>query len=410
MRRHVFGMGGATRNRLLARQRAGLAIHGAAVAALVPAYLYLAPPSHWDDPVVLLVLGALAVVSDRHGVPLPSGVSFDALMALMLLTVALAGPLPAMEIILLPWAANLLTGRDRLRPGALADLAGYGWQAIAAALLIRAAGVDDPGSIDALGGLIAGGLAIYVVGWAVAPAVYGTCWLGHPFRALCRSFVDMAPAGAVMILLGAVTVVLTAPLGLAALALFAAIAVLPQSFLTYAARTRPVARLDRGTATRRYVHAIAVQLDLSRAERKHLAAVAAIANARPATGDAIDYAQATMRDRSPANYDAQLVTEWWNGRGGPIGILGESIPLAARVLAVAQTWAALTARGTLALGHAEALSHLREAAGARLDPRVVQAVQDVIAQERVTAAEPAPEPRLHRLRIPAPLRRVIAAG
>src|SRR3954470_6726106 len=156
MRRHVYGMGGATRTRLLARQRAGLAIHGAAVAALVPAYLYIAPSSRWDDPVLLIVLGALAVVSDRHGVPLPSGVSFDALMALMLLAVALAGPLPALEIILLPWAANLLTGRDRLRPGALADLAGYGWQAISASLLLEAAGVRDVGSLSALGGLIAG--------------------------------------------------------------------------------------------------------------------------------------------------------------------------------------------------------------------------------------------------------------
>jgi hypothetical protein len=33
-----------------------------------------------------------------------------------------------------------------------------------------------------------------------------------------------------------------------------------------------------------------------------------------------------------------------------------------------------------------------------------------VAEERVSLAEPAPEPRLHLLRLPAPLRRVIAAA
>ena len=34
----------------------------------------------------------------------------------------------------------------------------------------------------------------------------------------------------------------------------------------------------------------------------------------------------------------------------------------------------------------------------------------VVAEERVSATEPAPEPRLHLLRLPASLRRVIAAA
>jgi hypothetical protein len=34
----------------------------------------------------------------------------------------------------------------------------------------------------------------------------------------------------------------------------------------------------------------------------------------------------------------------------------------------------------------------------------------VVAQERVSAAEPAPEPRLHRFGLPARLRAVLAAG
>ncbi len=38
------------------------------------------------------------------------------------------------------------------------------------------------------------------------------------------------------------------------------------------------------------------------------------------------------------------------------------------------------------------------------------ALYQVVAEERVSDIEPAPEPRLHQLRVPAPLRRVIAAS
>ena len=77
---------------------------------------------------------------------------------------------------------------------------------------------------------------------------------------------------------------------------------------------------------------------------------------------------------------------------------------------MADTWSALTARGGPQLSHAEALVELENAAGTRFDPRVVQAAYAVVAEERVSADEPAPEPRLHQLRLPAPLRRVIASS
>jgi hypothetical protein len=314
-------------------------------------------------------------------------------------------------VIVLPWLANVLTGREPpLRAGALANLAGYGWQALAAALLLQLAGTQPAAAPSAFVGLTAAGLAIYTVGWAVGPAVYGTLWLGHPLRALVRSLLDMTPAAAAMVILASLTVVFSGPLGVAALGLFAAIAVLPQSFLTYAARTRPVARLPRHTATRRYVHAMALHLDLSRAERRHLGAVVAAARRRPPTGHIVDYTRATLRERTAANYDAQLCTELWNGGGGPLGLRAEAIPLPARVLAVADAWSALTAAGTPQLAHGDALACLQEQAGVRLDPLVVRAARAVVAQERVTATESAPEPRLHHLRVPAVLRRALSSG
>jgi hypothetical protein len=46
----------------------------------------------------------------------------------------------------------------------------------------------------------------------------------------------------------------------------------------------------------------------------------------------------------------------------------------------------------------------------RLDPRVVAAARAVVGQERLSPAVPAPVPRLHNLRVPAPLRRALASA
>jgi len=395
---------------LSVRRRVGLAIHFAAVAALVPAFLFVAPPSRWDDPVLLLALVALGVIANRSEVPLPSGIRIDAIAPLALITVALAGPLPALLVTLAPIVVSALTGRERLlRAGNLANLAAYGWYAVAGALLLQAT-VPELTAPYALGWLVVAGIVQLGVNWALGPAIYLTAWLEHRPRTAVDVLLDGLPTGTVMVALGAVTVVLTPVAGMLALAAFALIVVLPQTALSYAARVRPVARLDRGTATARYVHAIAVQLGLSREQRRHVRQVATLARRQPPTGDPIDYARATLRDSSPASHDVQFVHEWWNGKGRPIGLRNEAIPLAARVLAVADTWSALTARDTPELSHQEALAHMEEAAGHRLDPAVVRAAEAVIAQERVTAAEPAPEPRLHHLRLPEPLRRALADG
>ena len=393
-----------------ARQRSAVAIHAALVALLVPVHVVIAPVANWRDPLVLAVLAAMAVVVDRHDVPLPAGIRFDALMAVALIAVAIGGPLPALAVVLVPMIFNAATGRERLlRAGNLANLAAYGWYTLAGGLILQAT-VPDPTAAGALGWLVLAGLVQQYVNWALGPAIYGPLWLGRPFRAFVDLLFDTIVAGAVMVVIGAVCVILMGPLDVFALVLFAVIAVLPGSFLTYAARARPVARLDRAAASRRYAQALAIQLGLGRPVRRHIVEVGDAARRRPPTGEPVDYAVATAGDPSRANYEAQLLTEWWNGRGGPIGLRGEGIPLASRVIAVADAWSALTAAGTPQIGHEDALAHLDSAAGVRLDPAVVRAARGVIAQERVTAAEPAPEPRLHLLRLPEPLRRALAAG
>ena len=392
------------------RARAGLALHALAALALIPAYIYLAPPSNWHEPGLIAVLFALAIIAIFHDVPLPSGIAFDATASLALIAVALAGPLPALAVIFPPIAVNALCGRERLiRAGNLANLAAYGWYTLIGALLLDAF-APGPATPAVIGWLVAAGMVQLLVNWAVGPAIYGTLWLGHPLRALVEMLRDALPAGAAMATLGALTVVLETSFGILALALFALVAVLPQSALTFVARTRPVALLDPLTAARRYGTAMAYHLGLSRAERRELDAVIRLAHARDVSGDVAEHLGHAVTDWSEVSCAAGHVTEWWNGAGAPAGIPGTIIPLSARIAAVARTWAALTAEGSPRLGHLDALAHLDGAAGVRLDPRIVHSARAVVAQERLTEAEPAPEPRLHHLRVPEPLRRVLATS
>ena len=397
--------------RMSVRQRAGLTTHLLASLALVPGFIFLAPPSHWNDALLVVVLWLLAVIADRSDAPLPVGARFDATIALMLLCLALAGPLPALGVYFAPLVVNAFTARERiLRVGTLANLSSTGWQAIAAALLLEASGFAGAAVPEAIALAVAAGAILYLLGWVMAPAIYGPLWLGVPLRDMVRALRDMAPAAAVMVVLGALTVAAYDGYGVLALSGFALIAVLPQSALTYAARSRSVAALDPLTAARRYATALAMHLGLDRAERRELDEVIRLAHARDVDGDPAEHLRHTVVDWSEVSCAAGHVTEWWNGAGGPAGVPGTIIPRSARIAAVARTWAALTAEGSPQLGHDDALEHLEGAAGVRLDPRVVLAARSVVAQELRSPAVPAPEPRLHHLRVPAPLRRALAAG
>jgi hypothetical protein len=394
------------------RQRFCLLVPATLVAALVPAFVLLAPRSRWDRPVILLTLIVLAVLADRAEVPLPNGVRLDATIALSLITVALLGPLPALVVAATPLVVNAATGGQPLvRAGTLFNVAAYGWEMVAVSVLLSHTVHGPLDQLAALPWLLVAGPVQMLVNWALGPALYGVMWRGVSVRGAVGMLGDLDVAVMSLITsLGAVTAALAGEFGMLALTVFALTAVLPQTALTYAARTSSVARLDRLTATRRYAHALALQLGLSFGQRRHLQAVVTIAANRAAdAGDPVAYAVATMRDPSRASCEAGHVSEWWNGSGGPAGLRGPVTPLAARIAAVADGWSALTARGTPELSHSEALAVLDDAAGTRLDPYVVAAAHAVVAQERVTEAEPAPEPRLHRLGLPARLRAALAA-
>ncbi|MDA0173228.1 hypothetical protein OJ998_29265 [Solirubrobacter taibaiensis] len=379
----------------------------------MPAFVWLAPPSSWDQPGLLFVLLALAVISDVTEITMPNGLSFDAALELALFALILMGPLPAVLVAVLPLAIGGLIRREKIiRHGNLANIAAFGWEAIAGAALLSAAGVSAATlGLAALPWLLLVGVVMFVTQMSIGPALYAPLYLGHPWSTGVRVLADTAPATIVMLTLAGIAAVVYPLLGVLALALFALVAVVPQTALFLAARTRPVAALEPLPATRRYAYALALHLGLDRTERRHLLRVTELAFDRRAdAGDPIAYARQTLRDPSRASWEAGHVGEWWNGGGGPAGLRGAVTPITSRIVAVADTWSALTAKGGPELSHAEALVELENAAGTRFDPRVVQACFAVVAEERVSETEPAPVPRLHALRVPAPLRRALAAS
>ena len=83
--------------------------------------------------------------------------------------------------------------------------------------------------------------------------------------------------------------------------------------------------------------------------------------------------------RAGATRGTQLLVrwhqEWWNGAGYPDALRREQIPLAARILRVADAYASFTDARPYrpARTEEEARQHLMEWAGLEFDPRVVQA-------------------------------------
>jgi HD-GYP domain-containing protein (c-di-GMP phosphodiesterase class II) len=168
-----------------------------------------------------------------------------------------------------------------------------------------------------------------------------------------------------------------------------------------------LARHDRGS-----LHAAALLHDLGEVfmERDYIQA------ARPLTLDErIDLSRHPVigeREASRAGADraAQLLVrwhhEWWNGAGYPDALRREEIPLAARILRVADTYAALTDARPFraAWSEAEARRQIEDGAGIEFDPAVVRMflsmdpLPEMESYARAEGDEPAfePEPKKER--------------
>jgi hypothetical protein len=398
----------------------------AIVANLVPAaaaialFVLLSPPATWDQPVLLVALGAIAAIAFLAEVRLKVAAAayFDASIVLALLALAIAGPLPALLVWIVPDAiSRLVIRQDRpLSPGlvatvssfALAVLAGYGALQLA----------DAPSMVAATPALYTTGLLIYAVNFLFARLTFAPFYQGYRPSVLIRSeFLEMMPPFAAMLALGVAIAVLIGPLGVFALAPLALVVVVPQLALALLRRDHSVTRLSRPEATTVYAAAIADVLGLPRQERRTIAGAAALL-ARPSLEarqpelsigsrqrELLRADRWCLEDPHPAILAALHVNERWDGTGGPAGLAGAWTPFPSRVLAVARAWSELTAGGTLELSHSEAMLDLSLRAGEELDPAVVKAADQVVAEEQAFVRAPGFQPRLHRLPLPRVVRR-----
>ncbi|MCX7623844.1 MAG: HD-GYP domain-containing protein [Thermomicrobium sp.] len=101
-----------------------------------------------------------------------------------------------------------------------------------------------------------------------------------------------------------------------------------------------------------------------------------------------------LRHLSPYRHIVEIVRhhhERWDGKGYPDGLAGEAIPFGSRVIAVADTYDAMTTDRPYrrALTHEEALAELRRGAGTQFDPAVVAAFERALARAAAAMHEKA---------------------
>ena len=121
-------------------------------------------------------------------------------------------------------------------------------------------------------------------------------------------------------------------------------------------------------------------------------------------GDAITAIQAQIEGRTFLNLGREIAYnhhEKWDGSGYPCGLRADAIPLAARIVAVADVYDALTTRRFYkeAFSHAKACHIIRDLKGSHFDPEVVEAFLTLedqfnrVREEKVGRDGPAPEAR-----------------
>ena len=157
-----------------------------AAVALVPAFVWLAPPSDWDQPGLLLVLLALAVIADVTEITLPNGLSFDAACELVLITLVILGPAPRVAgRRCVPLAiGGLIRGERIIRHGNLANVAAFGWETSRAPLCCRRPACTRPRLAEALPWLLLAGAGhVRRRRSSIGPASYVPLYLGHPWSA-----------------------------------------------------------------------------------------------------------------------------------------------------------------------------------------------------------------------------------
>jgi putative nucleotidyltransferase with HDIG domain len=411
-----------------------LLLLGASVAAAAA----LAAASDWEPTLLVVLLGALTVLSSLVAVPF-RGVEASAAFIGVILAAALLGAGPALAIAVATVLARSLQ-RRKPWPDVVCNLAAFAAFSVAAAGLMRVAEAASLNTGAALAIVVVGiFLVTNVLNFlvvAIDVRVTAGLRIGTALRTVYLPFVPVEIASALLtgtIAYGYETV------GIAVVLLFAAVGLSFQYLLhltleatrrgeTLETRTRELASLQVGllstvlrtlslrdamtarhsAAVARYARAIAAKIGLSDRDQELVHTAALLHDiGKFVFPDSILLADRRLSDedfeivkshpragadlvRSIEGYGpvAEIVLahhERIDGRGYPNGLAGEEIPIGARIISICDTFDVMTARDSYRepVSRADAIAELRRVAGSQLDARLVEVFIDLVEDEGI---------------------------
>lgn len=376
-----------------------IAIHLLVVAGSLAAIVFGFGLPDVDGPWLISFAALLAVSGIAHAARVrpTATATFDASLAVELCAVVVVGPLGALVVAFAPAFVSCVIRRDDVVSDKTSgDLAAIALECVAGAAILTAA-PGAPTAVSAVPAIFTAGMVMLFAGYLVGPALLGAL---HRRRAPEFSpFFQALPAEFAVVLVATVVVLATGLLGDLALLGFVLAVPIPSLLVGELTRFKAADLIDRPTARRAYACALADEMELPRRERRALGATLDLLS-----GESPAHSAASTLDLTEA---VLYRGERWDGGGEVAGLSGEWIPRVARIIAVADAWSELTAAGTPALEHDEALLGLATGAGTRFDPEVVAAAARVVETEAPIAHQPAFVPRLHAVPAPRAVRRTL---
>jgi putative nucleotidyltransferase with HDIG domain len=389
----------------------------------------------WDKPLVIVLVGALALIADRYLIRTPTGTVVAATHPAFVLGMVTLGPLPMLLIGELVIFANRPSTKSRLAGNA----ANYAVFLVVGALVARVArehlGVDESSAWFALAAI-----ALFLLTWALNVVILvAYAWWTEGVRMdreIAASTRPLISTNLALACATAVLVYLTVTVGAAVIALCGVLLV------AYSRLQRDLLQAERHAETARQLAAdaqaqrdglVRIILDFLDARdqmtARHSAAVAryarriAAAAGRPDAEQRLVHTAALYHDVGKVMFAdrmfkaGKLTDEEWeivkrhpergaelvghlpnhaevaeiilahheriDGRGYPRGLAGKDIPLLSRMISIADTYDVMTGRDSYRepVSSAEAVEELRRVAGSQLDAELVEIfVEHVLAE------------------------------
>jgi putative nucleotidyltransferase with HDIG domain len=392
----------------------------------------------WDRPLIVVLVGALALIADRYVIKSPTGTMVVATHPVFVLGMVTLGPLP----MLIVGQLVIFTNRASTKGRQAGNAAIYAVFLVAGALLVRVV-TDDLHVSQSSAWFSVAVVVLFLVTWALNVALM-TVWMWwlegvRMDRELAATAWPLISTNLVLACTTAVLVYLVATVGAAVIALCGVILVAHsrlQRDLMQAQRHAETARKLAAEAQAQRDGLVRIILDFVDARdqmtARHSAAVAryarriAQAAGRPETEQQLVHTAGLYHDVGKVMFAdrmfkaAKLTDEEWeivkrhpergaelvghlpnhadvaeiilahheriDGRGYPRGLVGEDIPLLSRMISIADTYDVMTGRDSYRapVSSEEAIAELRRVSGSQLDADLVELfIERVLGSEDV---------------------------